>query len=498
MPLAPHADILAADLSDLSRALARDGYTESACEEIQSLVRVLGLPPPAEALAAYQAPAALRVHVALWALGLSVPRADMEHVTGPGVVATLLRLGVLEEAAGGVKAVLSVLPSDGVLTTRDFDAILTGKPAGDDYVLGIGPSTRRLAALMVPRPSGLTLDIGTGQGFLSLYASGWSERVVSTDINERALAAAALSANLSGKRNIELRQGSFFEPAADLRGRCDQIVSNPPFVIQPTNGRVCFTAEQGGDWCMQHLVEEGVSYLRPGGWLSIIGNWSHADEGDWPDRPMAWAKGRGCDLWVIRNRSWSPRAYARTWIEELSQNGASADRNLRLDEWLEYYESLKIKRITMGGLVLRRREGEVWARYDTLPVETCRGVAGEQVLRLFENQTLLNGLGPEAVLDLRVRPTKKLEIDQRHRVTEDGFVPASITLRQAEGFPMPLSVQAGALEVLRRLDGTRTCREVGGAIAGDHGGDAAEMARGIGSLVMELLRLGHVEVVGQS
>ncbi|MCE7973375.1 MAG: hypothetical protein DYG92_03475 [Leptolyngbya sp. PLA1] len=488
-------DILGADLSALAAAFHRDGYTEASCEEVQSLTRALGLPPPDVTLRAFKASPALRTHTALWALGLTVPERDLAPLLGGPLFERLVGLGLLHRGPEGVRAELSVIPSDGFLTTRDFDAVLTGKPAGDDYVLGIGPSTRRLAALMVPTPGGLTLDLGTGQGFLALSASQWSSRVIATDVNRRALSAAAFSVNISGRTNIEFREGSYFEPVGDLRGQCNLILCNPPFVIQPSGDRVCFTGTERGDRCIQHLVEEGPAYLAPGGWLSVLGNWTHTDEADWADTPMQWARGTGCDVWIIRRQSWSPRAYAQSWIDELTRNGASADRPPVLDEWLEYYESLGIRRITMGAVVMHRRAGENWARFDTLFSDSV-GDAGPQVAQLFENQTALNDLTPDLVLQRALVPVRGLEIDLRHRFAEQGFAPASITLRNTVGFPMPLSVQLGALEVVRRLDGVRPLAEIAREIAAAHGGDASSLAPGIANLGLELLRLGHARLAG--
>ena len=50
-------------------------------------------------------------------------------------------------------------------------------------VLWPNPTSRLLSRFMVPRPSSLTLDLGTGNGVLALLAAGHSEHVVATDLN---------------------------------------------------------------------------------------------------------------------------------------------------------------------------------------------------------------------------------------------------------------------------------------------------------------------------
>jgi len=55
-----------------------------------------------------------------------------------------------------------------------------------------------------------------------------AERVVATDVNERALAFAAFNLALNGVENVELRAGSFLEPVAGEQ--FDLVVANPPWL----------------------------------------------------------------------------------------------------------------------------------------------------------------------------------------------------------------------------------------------------------------------------
>ena len=84
-------------------------------------------------------------------------------------------------------------------------------------------------------PMLLAVDLGCGSGAigLSLAAERVDVEVVCTDVSADALAVA--SANLAGlgrpARRVRLAEGSWYEALpAELRGRLDVIISNPPYI----------------------------------------------------------------------------------------------------------------------------------------------------------------------------------------------------------------------------------------------------------------------------
>lgn len=133
---------------------------------------------------------------------------------------------------------------------------LTGEPL--QYVLGRWPF-RKLELyvdrrVLIPRPetellaeaaleecgrlrAHLAVDLGTGSGAiaLSLVTEQPTLDVWATDVSPEALAVAR--ANLAGlgrsATRVRMAEGSWFEALpAELRGRCDLIVSNPPYVAE--------------------------------------------------------------------------------------------------------------------------------------------------------------------------------------------------------------------------------------------------------------------------
>ena len=174
-------------------------------------------------------------------------------------------------------------------------------------MLGVGGASLTLSGLMLQRPVDSALDLGTGCGIQALHASRHARRVVATDISRRALALAALNAELNGVTGIEFRHGDLFDPVAGER--FDHIVSNPPFVITPrTEGVPAYEYRDGGmvgDGLVERFVRECGEHLTPGGVAQLLGNWetrrSADGEDDGLDRVCGWVEHSATplDAWVV-------------------------------------------------------------------------------------------------------------------------------------------------------------------------------------------------------
>ncbi|MGQ9578800.1 MAG: peptide chain release factor N(5)-glutamine methyltransferase [Candidatus Aminicenantales bacterium] len=149
------------------------------------------------------------------------------------------------------------------------------------------PETESLVELALeiswPR-NGIAVDIGTGCGAIALALA--RERpaatIVATDISARAISLARENALRLGISNFILRKGSLFSPliSMGLEGRCDLIVSNPPYVavgdwpdLPPETKlfepRQALVAGRLGLEFIFKLVRGAGRFLRPGGYLIL-------------------------------------------------------------------------------------------------------------------------------------------------------------------------------------------------------------------------------------
>ena len=194
----------------------------------------------------------------LLVLGAPIEQAEVARAFAPIRVEQLVSLGLVETGGGLVRAPVRLIPHEDVLIASDP----TGEEQPPSHVAGIHNASVTLAQLTVRRPVEAALDVATGCGIQAILAARHSGRVVATDLNERALNFASFNAALSGAENVELRAGSYFEPAAGER--FGLAVCNPPYVISPENDYLFRDSELAGDAVSEQVVHGLPAHARGG------------------------------------------------------------------------------------------------------------------------------------------------------------------------------------------------------------------------------------------
>ena len=130
----------------------------------------------------------------------------------------------------------------------------------------------------------LIADIGTGSGNIAVSLAGElpKARIIATDVSTKALELAKMNAGLQKISTIEFVRGSLFGPLQNLglRGKCDFIVSNPPYVseeewetlsdeIRNHEPKRALVAGKSGLEFIEKLVRRAKDFLRPGGYLCL-------------------------------------------------------------------------------------------------------------------------------------------------------------------------------------------------------------------------------------
>ena len=214
--------------------------------------------------------------VRLFLLGLSLDVAEAAAALGSIGCEPLEQAGLLEEGGGVERATVKIVPHGDLLIASDRDA---DGPTGSGWVAGLHPPSVTLAKLTVRREVRRALDVCTGNGIQALLASRHAETVVATDINARALEIAGLNCSLNGSSNVELRQGSYFEPAGNER--FDLITCNPPYVISPESTYAYRDSGLPGDTVSRLAVQEASRALTEGGFAHILISWAHPPGDPW-------------------------------------------------------------------------------------------------------------------------------------------------------------------------------------------------------------------------
>ena len=171
--------------------------------------------------------------------------------------------------------------------------------------------------------------------------------------------------------------------------------------------------------------------------------------------PRRWLEGSGCDAWVLELANEGPVTYAMLWNNLPGRRPEATAK--AAEPWLADYRARGIQAISTGAIVLRKRSGRNWARFDELAVAP-RGEASAHIERVFAAQDYLQSLRDEGELlaaTLALAP-RVLVVERRHA----GGALERARLTVEEGIPLAGRVPASVAPLLAALDGRRPLAEI--------------------------------------
>lgn len=425
------------------------------------------------------------------ALAEALPRFGVEGAVDAGLVAVE---GDRARARVDLRpyAFVDALGEQNWWLVSDLGEMVRGGALGEGHVVGIGGAGRTLAGLIIPEPMGLALDLGTGCGIQALHLARFAERVIATDISERALEMAAFNAALNGVENIEFRLGSLFEPVAGET--FDRIVSNPPFVITPRmDGVPTYEYRDGGlegDAIVAAMMTQAPRHLTPGGIAQMLGNWEYRGELDAFDRIRGWLDA-GVDAWIVERERQDPVRYAETWIRDGGTVPGTAAFEELATAWLDDFEHRGVTGVGFGYVFLRRATGElpIWRRFERVDSRVVGGLGGHvaQVVAARDWQAARTDaeLAAESLL------VSGDVTEERHYWP--GFEdPSVMILHQGAGFSRSVDLDTGLAAIVGASDGTLPAGVLVGAIAQLLEVDEAALAAELLPRLRELLDEGFL------
>jgi SAM-dependent methyltransferase len=369
------------------------------------------------------------------------------------LLSLLLKSGLLVTSDGTFSSTSLVMDSDGFLVAADPPGAF--ERGESEMVLWPNPTSKFLFRFAIRRHSRATLDLGTGSGVLSLGASKFSDTVVATDLNRRAVACAKFNAKLNGVENIEVLAGDWFAPVENRR--FDLILSNPPFFITPQQGYMFCDNPMELDGLCRRLVKEAPPYLNEGGYLQVLCEWAEVDGQPWEERVAEWVEDTGCDAWVQKGLTEDPGEYAQRRIRDGSQKPEDDCR--QFDEYMRYYRQRGVKAIHGGLIVMRRRAGTNWVRIEEVP-KTPKGDLADLNLSVFAAQDLLLQIqDEESLLAIKPRLSPDARLEQICVASGGHWTAESINLKLIRGYPFQMTLQPLVAEFLAGFDGSRTAEE---------------------------------------
>lgn len=383
-------------------------------------------------------------------LGVPLKNSRIADVIPGDILALLLQSRLLKAEGDDLLPRAMLLHFDGFLVASDHASAIDRKQV--EMVLWPNPTSKFLGRFAVRRHSRATLDLGTGSGILSLGASRWSDGVVATDLNQRAVDCARFNARLNGVETIEAVTGDCFAPVTGRQ--FDLILSNPPFFITPQGDYLFCENPMELDGLCRRLVKEAHEHLAEGGYMQMLCEWAQIKGQPWEERVAEWLEGTGCDAWVMKGLTQDPEEYAQQRIKETTED-TSGDA-ATYTGYMDYYRHRGVEAIHDGLIVMRRREGTNWVRIEEVPT-TPKGELGEMIESTFGAHTLMQQIdSDEKLLALQPRMAANVRLEQVCAQHQGEWRAESLTLRLVSGFPFHMNVQPLVAEFLVTCDGSRT------------------------------------------
>lgn len=407
----------------------------------------------------------------LWVLGLPVETALVRSALPTVGVEAIVDLGLARlveedtELIGSVDLRPYADQDHDWWVVSDLTSMATGRPLEAAHVVGVGGASATLAS-WTPRPrAGRALDLGTGSGVQALHLAGHTAYRAVTDLSERALRFAALTAALNGV-DVEPRAGSAFDPVAGEQ--FDVIVCNPPFVITP---RTSTTQTWGyrdagaiGDEFLADLIGGVQAHLTPGGIAVFLGNWEVGAGQRWTERIGSWLDRTQLDALVVQRDEQDPSEYAEIWAGDAGLVTGTGAYDQAYEQWLADFAQRDVERIGFGIVVLQRpaENRTTWRHFADLRGAVAHPM-GPHVLAHLRARSWLAMHTDEEVLAVPWAMTDDLGQEQVGR--PGSADPVVIRLRQAGGFGHVADVGTVTAAVVGACDGELSALQIIVAVA---------------------------------
>ncbi|WEF34453.1 N5-glutamine methyltransferase family protein [Pseudoduganella chitinolytica] len=189
----------------------------------------------------------------------------------PDVLRLMQGAGIAQPHRDGWRSTLRASTLGGQLyfhsayPTSDADAVFFGP---DTYRFGRALQRELTDMQAAGRAVRRAADVGAGAGpGAAIVALACPEaQVLALDINDKAMRLARINAELAGLANLDVRRSDLL---ADVDGDFDLIVSNPPYLLDPSERAYRHGGGELGAGLSLTLVEQAVGRLAPGGTLLL-------------------------------------------------------------------------------------------------------------------------------------------------------------------------------------------------------------------------------------
>lgn len=424
----------------------------------------------------------LGVWTRLFTVGVAVDERAAAAAFAPFGLDEALECGLLVRSGEGLAAGWGLQSSGDLAVFSDQRPNTTGGSARD-HVLGIGGASELLLDATLRSDAGTALDLGTGCGVQALALAGHAAAVTATDLSERALAFAALNAQINGVE-LELLQGDLLEPVAGRR--FDLVVANPPFVIAtPGSG---WTYRDGGreaDGIAAELAAASTGLLEPNGTMQFLANWLHIRGRDWGERIAGWLPETGASAWAVEREVLDPLDYVRAWQRDSGEGGDAE----QAAAWLDWFDEHEVEGVGFGFISVRRVEGtsEIVCEEARHAVETPWSDRVEDWFAVRRTDR-----SPETLWESSLRLADGVTLQQAAELGGEGWAVDRQWLQQRHGMRYAEAIDPLLVNLLGACDGTAPVRLQVQLLADAYGADPALLYAQLHPVISRLIERGFL------
>lgn len=354
---------------------------------------------------------------------------------------------LVEKQDGMLNGRIVIIPVDDLLFASDAYRLLGTDRAAEFVLPASTHSANFLRFLTLRKPVGSSLDLGCGCGIHALFAAKHSESVIATDLSDAAIAYTRFNALLNNIDNVECRQGNLFEPVQGEK--FDLIVSNPPFVISPSESFDYRDNPMELDSLGKALINEAPGMLNDGGHLQMLCEWAELAGQSWQERVGSWI--RGCDAWILHAAPLAPETYVKQRMRDISGDGVPAES---AESWMEYFHKHKVRSVHPGMLTMRRRDGNHWMHVQNLPGDVT-APAGEAVADGIAAVDFLEACADESLLQATLKLSDDMTAEQ---MTSDGKT-TGIYLQLTNALRTDAEIDGAVAAFLNFFGGSKTVQQ---------------------------------------
>jgi predicted RNA methylase len=371
----------------------------------------------------------------------------------------------------------------------------------NDLVLGVNKPTHILRNCMLNLPNaGNVLDLGTGCGTLAFEAAPNAQRVIGTDINERALKFANFNAALNGVANFEARGGDRFGPVKDER--FDLVVCNPPFFLTPSS-KLLFTDNPFIlDSFVESLARQAPGFLKQGGYFQMLCEWVEMKGQPWPDRLRDWFGDSGCGVLVLKAYEISPSDYVLKRTAESASLYGESSQKILIDH-VKYFNERGVGKIYGGLITIRRPAFEAegnsrsknWFVTDEMD-EIPGNQFGDVLMDRFAAEDVLASQSNSRLLSAKPRLSKDVILVQEAVQENRSWKPKMIYLERRTGLVRRLGFSSEIAGLVANWDGSQDLDFLAAAFARQKNLPKKQVAQDFLGLARRLAALGLITFAG--